>query len=69
MLAYVKDISRYLLDPLQFAYRANRFVDDAVNMGLYYDGFPLHGTARYGSVRFTFVFFSTGYCTWCLVLF
>ncbi len=26
--------------------------------------FPLHGTARYGSVRFTFGGFSTGYCTW-----
>ncbi len=31
--------------------------------------FPLHGTARYGSVRFTFGGFSTGYCTWYLVLF
>ncbi len=29
--------------------------------------FPLHGTARYGSVRFTFGGFSTGYCTWYLV--
>ncbi len=26
--------------------------------------FPLHGTVRYGSVRFTFAGFSTGYCTW-----
>ncbi len=26
--------------------------------------FPLHGTARYGSVQFTFGGFSTGYCTW-----
>ncbi len=26
--------------------------------------FPLHGTARYGSVRFTFGGFSTGYITW-----
>ncbi len=25
--------------------------------------FPLHGTARYGTVRFTFGGFSTGYCT------
>ncbi len=31
--------------------------------------FPLHGTARYGSVQFTFGGFSTGYCTWYLVLF
>ncbi len=32
-----------------------------------YGAFPLHGTARYGSVRFTFGGFSTGYCTWYLV--
>ncbi len=31
--------------------------------------FPLHGTAQYGSVRFTFGGFSTGYCTWYLILF
>ncbi len=34
-----------------------------------YGAFPLHGPARYGSVRFTFGGFSTGYCTWYLVLF
>ncbi len=34
-----------------------------------YGACPLHGTARYGSVRFTFGVFSTGYCTWYLVLF
>ncbi len=31
--------------------------------------FPLHGTARYGTVWFTFGGFSTGYCTWYLILF
>ncbi len=31
--------------------------------------FPLHGTARYGTARFTFGGFSTGYCTWYLILF
>ncbi len=31
--------------------------------------FPLHGTARYSTVRFTFGGFSTGYCTWYLILF
>ncbi len=31
--------------------------------------FPLHGTARYGSVRFTFGGVSTGYCTWYQILF
>ncbi len=33
VLAYLKDITGHLLDPLQFAYRS---VDDAVNMGLRY---------------------------------
>ncbi|KAL0181923.1 hypothetical protein M9458_021298, partial [Cirrhinus mrigala] len=36
VLTYLKDITGPLLDPLQFAYRANRSVDDAVNMGLHY---------------------------------
>ncbi len=36
ILAYLKNITGPLLDPLQFAYRANRSVDDAVNMGLHY---------------------------------
>ncbi len=36
VLAHLKDITGPLLDPLQFAYRANRYVDDAVNMGLRY---------------------------------
>ncbi len=35
VLAYLKHITRPLLDPLQFAYRAERSVDDAVNMGLH----------------------------------
>ncbi len=36
VLAHLKDITGPLLDPLQFAYRANRSVDDADNMGLHY---------------------------------
>ncbi len=36
VLAYLKDITGPLLDPLQFAYRANRSLDDAVNMGLHF---------------------------------
>ncbi len=35
VLAYLKASTGPLLDPLQFAYRANRSVDDAVNMGLH----------------------------------
>ncbi len=34
VLAHLKDSTGPLLDPLQFAYRANRSVVDAVNMGL-----------------------------------
>ncbi len=29
-----------------------------------FGAFPLHGTARYGSIQFTFGRFSTGYSTW-----
>ncbi|KAK3550241.1 hypothetical protein QTP86_021288, partial [Hemibagrus guttatus] len=36
VLSYLKDITDRLLDPLQFAYRANRSVDDAVNMALHF---------------------------------
>ncbi|KAK3548324.1 hypothetical protein QTP70_010182 [Hemibagrus guttatus] len=36
VLAYLKNIIGPLLDPLQFAYRANRSMDDAVNMGLHF---------------------------------
>lgn len=36
VLDYLKDFTGPVLDPLQFAYRANRSVDDAVNMGLHY---------------------------------
>ncbi len=36
VLAHLKDITGPSLDPLQFAYRANRSVDSVVNMGLHY---------------------------------
>ncbi len=36
VLAYLKDTTGSLLDLLHFAYRANRSVDDAVNMGLHF---------------------------------
>ncbi|XP_062852418.1 GDNF family receptor alpha-like [Trichomycterus rosablanca] len=36
ILAYLKTITNSLLDPLQFAYRANRSVDDAVNVALHF---------------------------------
>ncbi|KAK3525817.1 hypothetical protein QTP70_010310 [Hemibagrus guttatus] len=36
VLSYLKDITDPLLDPLQFIYRANKSVDDAVNMALHF---------------------------------
>ncbi len=62
-LAYLKlkDITGPLLDPLQFAYRANRSVDDAVNMGLH---FILQRLDRPGTyVRILFVDFHSAFNT------
>ncbi len=50
-----------LLDPLQFAYRANRSVDDAVNMGLHFILQHLDRPATY--VRILFVDFSSSFNT------
>ncbi len=61
VLAHLKDITGPLLDPLQFAYRANRSVDDAVNLGLYY---VLQHQDRPGAyVRILFVDFSSAFNT------
>ncbi|KAL0199177.1 hypothetical protein M9458_007717, partial [Cirrhinus mrigala] len=61
VLAYLKDIAGPLLDPLQFAYRANRSVDDAVHMGLH---FILQHLDKSGtSVRILFVDFSSAFNT------
>ncbi|KAL0167324.1 hypothetical protein M9458_039168, partial [Cirrhinus mrigala] len=61
VLAYLKDITGPLLDPLQFAYRANRSVDDAVNLGLH---FILQHLDRPGIyVRILFVDFSSAFNT------
>ncbi len=61
VLAYLKDITGPLLDPLQFAYRANRSVDDAVNMGLHY--IPQHLDRPGTCVRILFVDFSSAFNT------
>ncbi|KAK3506177.1 hypothetical protein QTP70_000938 [Hemibagrus guttatus] len=61
VLAYFKDITGLLLDPLQFAYRANRSVDDAVNMGLHYILQHLDKTGTYA--RILFVDFSSAFNT------
>ncbi|KAL0202259.1 hypothetical protein M9458_000277, partial [Cirrhinus mrigala] len=61
VLAYLKDITGPLLDPLQFAYRANRSVDDAVNMGLHYILLHLVKPGTYA--RILFVDFSSAFNT------
>ncbi|KAL0161486.1 hypothetical protein M9458_045211, partial [Cirrhinus mrigala] len=61
VLAYLKDITGPLLDPLQFAYRANRYVDDAVNMGLHFILQHLDKSGTY--VRILFVDFSSAFNT------
>ncbi len=61
VLAYLKASTGPLLDPMQFAYRANRSVDDAVNMGLH---FTLQHLDRPGTyVRILFVDFSSAFNT------
>ncbi len=61
VLAHLKDITVPLLDPLQFAYRSNRSVDDAVNMGLHYVLQYLDRPGTY--VRILFVDFSSAFNT------
>ncbi len=61
VLAYLKASTGHLLDPLRFAYRANRSVNDAVNMGLH---FILQHLDRPGTcVRILFVDFSSAFNT------
>ncbi len=59
VLAHLKDITGPSLDPLQFAYRANKSVDDAVNMGLHYVLQHLDWPGAY--VRILFVDFSSAF--------
>ncbi|KAI2650743.1 putative RNA-directed DNA polymerase from transposon BS [Labeo rohita] len=61
VLAYLKDITGPLLDPLQFAYQANTSVDDAVNMGLHYILQHLDKPGTYA--RILFVDFSSAFNT------
>ncbi len=61
VLAYLKASGGPWLDPLQFAYRANRSVDDSVNMGLH---FILQHLDRPGTyARILFVDFSSAFNT------
>ncbi len=60
-MAYLKASTWPLLDSLHFAYRANKSVDDAVNMGLH---FILQHLDRPGTyVRILFVDFSSAFNT------
>ncbi|KAK3505900.1 hypothetical protein QTP70_003690 [Hemibagrus guttatus] len=61
VLAYLKNITGPLLDPLQFAYRAIRSMDDAVNMGLHFILQHLDKSGTY--VRLLFVDFSSAFNT------
>ncbi|KAK3506639.1 hypothetical protein QTP70_011245 [Hemibagrus guttatus] len=55
------NITGPLLDPLQFAYRANRSMDDAVNMGLHFILQHLDKSGTY--VRLLFMDFSSAFNT------
>lgn len=61
VLTHLKTITNHLLDPLQFAYRANRSVDDAVNMGLHFILQHLDSPSTYA--RILFVDFSSAFNT------
>nr|XP_049617866.1 uncharacterized protein LOC125993161 isoform X1 [Syngnathus scovelli]XP_049617867.1 uncharacterized protein LOC125993161 isoform X1 [Syngnathus scovelli] len=61
VLNHLKDVTGPLLDPLQFAYQANRSVDDAVNMGLHYILQHLDTPGKYA--RILFVNFSSAFHT------
>ncbi|MFM9587201.1 reverse transcriptase domain-containing protein, partial [Streptomyces caniscabiei] len=59
VLSHLKSITDPLLDPLQFAYRANRSVDDAVNMALHFILQHLDSSGTYA--RILFVDFSSAF--------
>ncbi|KAM9355553.1 BCL2 modifying factor 1 isoform 1-T2 [Pholidichthys leucotaenia] len=61
VLSHLKVITGPLMDPLQFAYRSNRSVDDAVNMGLHYILQHLDSPGTYA--RILFVDFSSAFNT------
>ncbi|WP_244166816.1 reverse transcriptase domain-containing protein, partial [Aeromonas lusitana] len=61
VLNHLKTLTNSQLDPLQFAYRANRSVDDAVNLGLHYILQHLDRPGTYA--RMLFVDFSSAFNT------
>ncbi|XP_051903188.1 uncharacterized protein LOC127588489 [Hippocampus zosterae] len=50
VLNHLKNVTGPLLDPLQFAYRAKRSVEDAVNKGLHYILEHLNSTGTYARI-------------------
>ena len=61
VLAHLKRITDPVLDQLQFAYRANRSTEDAVNMALHYTLEHLDTAGNYA--RILFVDFSSAFNT------
>ncbi len=61
VLSHLKSITDPHLDPMQFAYRANRLVDDAVNMALHFILQHLDSSGTYA--RILFVDFSSAFKT------
>ena len=61
VLSHLKSITDPLLDPMQFAYRANRSVDDAVNMALHFILQHLDSAGTYA--RILFVDYSSAFNT------
>ena len=59
VLAHLKSITDPLLNHLQFAYRANRSVDDAVNMALHFMLQQLDSPASYARILFVDFSFNT----------
>lgn len=52
IMSNLESIPDPLLDPMQFAYRANRSVDDAVNLGLHYFLQREHKRGTYSRILF-----------------
>ena len=61
VLAYLKAITGPLLDPLQFAYRANRSLNDMVNLAPHFMLQHLNGSGTHA--RVLFVDFSSAFNT------
>ena len=52
ILRYLKEVTAHLFDPFQFAYQANRAVEDAVSLGLHFILQHLEKPKSYARVLF-----------------